>query len=159
MICIFNRVAQYSRFVVGKDFLIVNKQLVDYRCRSCLLYTSHKNFSLHTFTQPEIADNAKYHQHERQSKQWKCPPSTVPNRQDANMKYSRFFIPFTVIVRCFYIKSIVTCRQIRVRNRTGIVLSVPLVIIPFQFISKSVVFASDIVGHYKRYGEWILRRG
>lgn len=64
------------------------------------------------------------------------------------MKYSRFFIPLPSLFAALY-KSIVTCRQIRVRNRTGIVLSVPLVIIPFQFISKSVVFAGDIVGHYK----------
>ena len=69
------------------------------------------------------------------------------------MKYGGFLIPFTIIVRCFYTKSVIPCWQIGVRNKADIILLIPYIIISLQFVGKCIMFTRYIIGNDKRNGE------
>ncbi len=73
----------------------------------------------------------------------------IPDRQYHNLQYGWCAVPLAVVIGSFHHEVISTLRQVGIGDGTLIGEIVPFFVITIQFISKSVVFAGNVVRYDK----------
>ena len=114
-----------------------------------LVAAFHLKFGLHAFTQPEKEEYKSDETNESGKEEEDGPPCFIPDRQYHNLQYGWCAVPLAVIVGSFHHKAISALWQVVIGDGTLIGEIVPFFVITIQFISKSVVFAGNVVRYDK----------